>query len=167
MQIPALRLGFSISATSRKPRGNEQDGREYYFISDEEFRRRVAEGDFVEYEEVYAWHPLRHAEIGSGARNGFWNESYRMDIDVKGGVNVKDIYGDRALSVFLSPPSLEVLERRLRGRATDSEDTIRKRLDKAEYEIGFASRFDLCVVNDDLEETVGKVASAISGFIAE
>ncbi len=165
MQIPALRLGFSISATSRKPRGNEQDGREYYFISDE-FRRRVAEGDFVEYEEVYAGthYGTLKSEVERVTDSGM---NLIMDIDVKGGVNVKDIYGDRALSVFLSPPSLEVLERRLRGRATDSEDTIRKRLDKAEYEIGFASRFDLCVVNDDLEETVGKVASAISGFIAE
>lgn len=166
MQIPALRLGFSISATSSKPRGNEQDGREYYFISDEEFRRRVAEGDFVEYEEVYAGthYGTLKSEVERVTDSGM---NLIMDIDVKGGVNVKDIYGDRALSVFLSPPSLEVLERRLRGRATDSEDTIRKRLDKAEYEIGFASRFDLCVVNDDLEETVGKVASAISGFIAE
>ena len=101
MQIPALRLGFSISATSRKPRGNEQDGREYYFISDEEFRRRVAEGDFVEYEEVYAGthYGTLKSEVERVTDSGM---NLIMDIDVKGGVNVKDIYGDRALfSVFL------------------------------------------------------------------
>ncbi len=120
----------------------------------------------MEYEEVYAGthYGTLKSEVERVTDSGM---NLIMDIDVKGGVNVKDIYGDRALSVFLAPPSLEVLERRLRGRATDSEETICKRLDKAEYEIGFASRFDLCVVNDDLEETVGKVASAISGFIAE
>jgi len=166
MQMPGLRLGFSISATSRKPRGEERDGREYYFISDEEFLRRIAAGDFVEYEEVYAGthYGTLKSEVERVTDSG---RNLIMDIDVNGGINVKRIYGDRALSVFLAPPSLEVLERRLRGRATDSEETIMKRLGKAEYEMGFASQFDLCIVNDDLDQTVAKVASAISAFISE
>ncbi|MDE5902357.1 MAG: guanylate kinase [Muribaculaceae bacterium] len=161
---PELRLGFSISATSRPPRGEEQDGREYYFISNEEFHRRADRGDFVEWEEVYpgtCYGTLRSEveRVTSGGRNLI------MDIDVKGGLNVKRCYGDEALSIFILPPSLEVLESRLRGRATDPEDRIRKRLAKAEYEIGFADSYDCRVVNDDLDRAAAEVASLIRDFL--
>lgn len=162
---PELRLGFSISATSRPPRGEEQDGREYYFISNEEFRQRADRGDFVEWEEVYpgtCYGTLRSEveRVTSGGRNLI------MDIDVKGGLNVKRCYGAQALSIFILPPSLEVLEKRLRGRATDPEDRIRKRLAKAEYEIGFADSYDCCVVNDDLDRAASEVATLIKDFLA-
>lgn len=165
MQMPDLHLGFSISATSRAPRQGEQDGREYWFISDAEFCRRIEAGEFVEYEEVYAGthYGTLKSEVERVTDSG---RNLMMDIDVKGGVNVKQIYGDRALSIFLMPPSLDELERRLRGRATDSEETIRKRLDKAEYEISFAPKFDTCVVNDDIELATAHVAQLIRDFIA-
>lgn len=166
MRIPDLRLGFSISATSREPRAGEMDGREYYFISDEEFTRRIEADEFVEYEEVYAGthYGTLKSEVERVCDDG---DNLVMDIDVKGGLNVKRLYGCRALSIFLEPPSMQTLERRLRGRATDSEDTIRRRLGKAEYEISFAPSFDMRIVNDNLDETVEKVASAIRCFTTE
>lgn len=164
MEDDSLCLGFSISATSRQPRAGEEHGREYYFISDEEFHRRAENGEFVEWEEVYAGtcYGTLAAEV-----ERVTNENGRnliMDIDVKGGVNVKKRYGDRALSIFIQPPSVEALEERLRGRATDSEETIRKRLDKAEFELSFADKFDRQVVNDDLEKAVNEVRKLISDF---
>lgn len=161
-----LRLGFSISATSRAPRGEEQDGREYYFISNEDFHRRVERGDFVEWEEVYpgtCYGTLRSEveRVTSGGRNLI------MDIDVRGGLYVKRCYGDEALSIFILPPSLETLERRLRGRATDPEERIRKRLAKAEYELGFADSYDCQVVNDDLDRAVSEVAALIKDFLTD
>lgn len=165
MKVPGLNLGFSISATSRSPRAGEADGREYWFITDEEFRRRIEAGDFVEYEEVYAGthYGTLKSEVERVCDSG---RNLIMDIDVKGALSVKKLYGDRALSIFLAPPSLEVLEKRLRGRASDSEETIRARLGKAEYEIGFAPEFDVRVVNDSLDRVVEEVAGAIRGFIA-
>lgn len=161
---PRLRLGFSISATSRAPRGEEQHGREYYFITDEEFKERAARGEFVEWEEVYpgtCYGTLRSEveRVTSGGHNLI------MDIDVKGGINVKRCYGDDALSIFILPPSLEALEQRLRGRGTDAEDRILKRLAKAEYELSFADRYDCRVVNDDIERASAEVASLIADFI--
>lgn len=160
-----LRLGFSISATSRSPRGNELNGREYFFLSPEEFRRRVENGDFVEWEEVYAgtcYGTLRSEveRVISGGRNLI------MDVDVKGALSIKKIYGDMALSIFIKPPSLEALGQRLRDRATDSEETIGRRLAKAEYEMGFSGDFDEVVVNDDLEEAVAEVTDKVRRFSA-
>lgn len=165
MKVPGLNLGFSISATSRSPRAGEADGREYWFITDEEFRRRIEAGDFVEHEEVYAGthYGTLKSEVERVCDSG---RNLIMDIDVKGALSVKKLYGDRALSIFLVPPSLEVLEKRLRGRASDSEETIRARLGKAEYEIGFAPEFDVRVVNDSLDRAVEEMAGAIRGFIA-
>lgn len=163
---PDLRLGFSVSATSRAPRGQEQDGREYYFISIEEFHRRADNGEFVEWEEVYpgtCYGTLR-SEVERVTDDG---HNLIMDIDVKGGVNVKDCYGEDAISIFILPPSLEELERRLRGRATDSEETILKRLAKAEYELGFAPRYDRQVVNDDIDRAAAEVAGIIREFIGK
>ncbi len=161
---PELKLGFSVSATSRNPRGSEQNGREYYFISNEEFHDRASRGEFVEWEEVYpgtCYGTLR-SEVERVTADG---HNLIMDIDVKGGVNVKECYGDDAISIFILPPSLEELERRLRGRATDSEETILKRLDKAEYELGFAGRYDRQVINDDIDRAASEVAEIIRNFI--
>ncbi|MDE5924522.1 MAG: guanylate kinase, partial [Muribaculaceae bacterium] len=143
-----LRLGFSISATSRSPRGAERDGREYYFLTPDEFGRRVAAGDFVEWEEVYpgTCYGTLKSEVERVVGEG---RNLIMDIDVKGGLNVKKYFGSRALTIFILPPSLEELERRLRGRATDSEEALERRLGKARYELGFADDYDVRVVNDD------------------
>lgn len=157
---PELALGFSISATSRSPRGEECDGREYYFISNEEFRRRVDNGEFVEWEEVYpgtCYGTLR-SEVERVVTAG---KNLIMDIDVKGGLNVKKIFGDESVAIFILPPSHEELERRLRGRGTDSEETILKRLAKAEYELSFAPQYDVRVVNDDIDKAADEVASVI------
>ncbi len=157
---PELALGFSISATSRSPRGEERDGREYYFISNEEFRHRVDNGEFVEWEEVYpgtCYGTLR-SEVERVVTAG---KNLIMDIDVKGGLNVKKIFGDESVAIFILPPSHEELERRLRGRGTDSEETILKRLAKAEYELSFAPQYDVRVVNDDIDKAADEVASVI------
>lgn len=165
MEDPSLRLGFSISATSRAPRGSECHGREYYFLSSEEFDRRIERGDFVEWEEVYAgtkYGTLREeVERVTGA-----GRNLIMDIDVKGAVNVKRQFAGEALSIFILPPSLEVLESRLRGRNTDSEESLRRRIAKAEFEMGFADRFDCRVVNDDLDRAVAEVEALIRDFTA-
>ncbi len=155
-----LRLEFSISATSRKPRGEEVHGREYYFLTPEEFRRRVEAGEFVEWEEVYAGtcYGTLYSEVERVVSAG---RNLIMDIDVKGGLNMKRQFGDRALSIFILPPSKEELERRLRGRGTDSEEQITQRLAKADFELGFAPDFDRQVVNDDLGRAVGEVAELI------
>lgn len=160
-----LRLGFSISATSRLPRGSEQHGREYYFLSAGEFRRRVDAGDFVEWEEVYpgTCYGTLKSEVERVTSDG---HNLIMDIDVKGGLNVKRCFGENALSIFILPPSVEELERRLRGRATDSEETIARRLGKAEYELGFADRYDLRIVNDDIDRAADETAAAILRFIS-
>lgn len=157
---PELRLGFSVSATSRAPRGTEQHGVEYYFITHEEFKQRAEAGDFVEWEEVYpgTCYGTLKSEVKRVTEAG---QNLIMDIDVKGGLNVKKCYGEQALTIFILPPSKEELERRLRGRGTDSEDTIRKRLDKADYELSFAPQFDIRVVNDDLDRAVEEVRSLI------
>lgn len=166
MTHPELRLQFSVSATSRVPRGQECHGREYYFLSPEEFKSKVEANEFVEWEEVYAgtcYGTLR-SEIDRITDAG---NNVIMDIDVKGGLNVKKIFGPRALAIFILPPSHEELERRLRGRATDSEETILRRLAKADFELGFAPQFDTQVINDDLDTATRKTADLITDFISE
>lgn len=159
-----LNLGYSISATSRAPRGEEQHGREYYFIDNEEFKRRAAADEFVEWEEVYpgcCYGTLvsEVERITSGGKNLI------LDIDVKGGVNVKKRYGNEAIAIFILPPSKEELERRLRGRATDSEETIAKRLAKADFELSYAPQYDIRIVNDDLARAAEETAQVILDFI--
>lgn len=160
MNYSELNLGFSISATSRAPRGNERHGVEYYFISHEEFIRRADNGEFVEWEEVYSGvcYGTLKSEVERLVNEG---KNVIMDIDVKGGLNVKKIYGSQAITIFILPPSKEELERRLRGRGTDAEDVIRKRLDKADYELSFAPQFDLRIVNDNLDHAVAEVRDVI------
>lgn len=158
-----LRGRFSISATSRKPRGSERDGVEYYFLSEEDFRKRIGEGDFLEYEEVYpgCFYGTLRSEVDRTLAQG---ENVILDIDVQGGLNVKKIYGDRALTLFIQPPSIERLRERLERRGTDAPEVIERRLAKAETELSFAPKYDAIVVNDDLEEACQAAARAIEDF---
>lgn len=161
LERPGLRLGFSISATSRAPRGEERNGVEYYFLTPDEFAEKVRQGEFAEWEEVYpgCCYGTLLSEIERITKTE--GKNMIMDIDVKGGVNLKHKFGDRAVSIFLLPPSCEELERRLRSRATDSEEQIVKRLAKADFELGFAPKFDYEVVNDNLEKALEEVAAII------
>ena len=162
----SLRLGFSVSATSRQPRGQEQNGREYYFLTPEEFAEKVKRDEFVDWEEVYkgTCYGTLVSEVERVTGEG---RNLIMDIDVKGAMNVKKRYGDKALSIFIMPPSIEELERRLRSRETDTEESICKRLDKAEYEMEFAPKFDCRIVNDNLDHAVEEVKERILEFIEE
>lgn len=163
MKRPELKLGFSVSATSRTPRGRERDGVHYYFLSPEEFERRVQAGDFVEWAEVYKG--TRYGTLVSEVERitGRGNNLI-MDIDVQGALNVKKRFGDAALLIFIKPPTLQVLEQRLRDRATDDEESIRRRLAKAEYEMSFAPQYDRVVVNDDLYDAVDEVDRIIREY---
>ncbi|MBR4119868.1 MAG: guanylate kinase [Bacteroidales bacterium] len=159
-----LDLAFSISATSRLPRGSEKNGVEYYFLTPDEFRTKIANGDFIEYEEVYKdnFYGTLKSEVERIREEG---KNVVFDVDVVGGVNIKSIFGDEALSMFIMPPSVEELRKRLIGRNTDSIETIEKRLDKAEYEMSFAEKFDKIVINDDLESAKSEALSIIKEFI--
>ena len=156
---------FSISATSREPRGSEQNGVEYYFLSAAEFRRRIENDEFVEYEEVY--HDRFYGTLKSEVER-IWAKGNVIvfDVDVKGGVNLKKIFGSAALSVLILPPDRQTLEQRLRGRGTDSEQAIRERLGKAEAEIEFArGKFDREIVNDVLEDTFRSAEQMVDSFL--
>lgn len=159
-----LRGRFSISATSRKPRGSERDGIEYYFLSEEDFRKRIGEGDFLEYEEVYpgCFYGTLRSEVDRTLARG---ENVILDIDVQGGLNVKKIYGDRALTLFIQPPSIERLRERLERRGTDAPEVIERRLAKAETELSFAPKYDAIVVNDNLEEACQAAARVVEDFL--
>lgn len=159
-------MEFSVSATSRAPRGVEQDGQDYYFLSGEEFDKRIAEDAFVEWEEVYAG--TKYGTLRSELER-IWSKGHTIlfDVDVKGGVRLKDIFGEQALSIFVMPPSIEELRRRLEGRATDTPEKIEQRIGKAAEEIGYAERFDLTIINDDLEAAVEQVRRVVEKFIAE
>ena len=159
-----LNLAFSISATSRPPRGTEQHGVEYYFLSAEEFKQRIANDEFLEYEEVYEnrFYGTLKAPIEKQLTEGF---NVVFDVDVVGGCNIKKYYGDRALSVFIQPPSIEELRKRLVGRATDAPEVIESRIAKAEFELGFADKFDVVVINDDLEKAQADALETIQNFL--
>lgn len=163
IEMADLCLGFSVSATSRAPRGEEQDGREYYFLTEKEFKQRAAQGEFVEWEEVYpgTCYGTLISEVERVTHNG---RNLIMDVDVKGALNIKKFFGEKALAIFVMPPSKEELENRLRSRSTDSEESIQKRLSKADFEMSFAPQFDTLVVNDDLEKAVNHTASLIRDF---
>lgn len=159
-----LNLAFSISATSRAPRGTEQHGVEYFFLTPEEFRRRIADGDFLEYEEVYPdrFYGTLKGQVEKQLADG---QNVVFDVDVVGGCNIKQCYGDRALSVFIQPPSVAELRRRLEGRGTDAPEVIESRIAKAEYELSFAPKFDKVIVNDDLEKARQEAFEVISEFL--
>ena len=163
---PELKLAFSISATSRPPRGTEQHGVEYFFLSPEEFRSRIAAGEFLEYEEVYQdrFYGTLKEQVDNQLKAG---QNVVFDVDVKGGCNIKEHYGSKALSVFIQPPSVEELRRRLIDRATDSMEQIEQRVAKAEYEMGFAPRFDRIVINDNLDEAKQQTLDTLRKFLSE
>ncbi len=160
----SLKLEFSISATTRQPRRGEQDSVNYYFMTVEQFKAAIANDEFAEYEEVYPgrYYGTLKREIERINGDG---HNVILDIDVKGGVNVKRMYGDEALSIFIAPPSIATLKARLEGRATDSAEEIAKRVAKAEFELTFADKFDHRVVNDDLATAVEQTRSLIKQFI--
>ena len=164
MQHPELHLAFSISCTSRAPRGTEKNGVEYFFITPEELRGRISRGEFLEYEEVYKdrFYGTLKQQVETQAARG---ENVVFDVDVKGGCNIKEYYGDRALSVFIQPPSIEELRKRLEGRATDAPEVINQRIARAEFELSQASKFDRVVVNDDLEKAVAETLAIVTDFI--
>lgn len=164
MERGNIDMEFSVSATNRSPRGAEVDGRDYHFLTTERFRQAIEQGEFVEYEEVYPgrFYGTLRSEIDGRTAAG---RNVILDIDVKGGVNVKKIFGQRALSLFIQPPSVEELRRRLEGRATDSAEAIAERVGKAEYELGFAPQFDRVVVNDNLDRAVEQAEEAIMTFL--
>ena len=161
---PELKLYFSISCTSRAPRGTEQNGVEYFFLSPEEFRNKIAKNEFLEYEEVYEnrFYGTLKQQVENQREAG---QNVVFDVDVKGGVNIKKYYGDEALSLFIQPPSVEELRKRLVGRATDTADAIEERLAKAEYEMTFASQFDHIIVNDDLEIAKQETLKLVKAFL--
>lgn len=163
---PELNMHFSISCTTRKPRGTEQNGVEYFFLTPEEFREKIARDEFVEYEEVYTdkFYGTLKSQVTSQTDNG---DNVVFDIDVKGGCNIKRQYGSQALSIFIQPPSTEELRRRLTGRGTDAPEVIEQRLAKAEYELSFAPKFDTVIVNDDLETAKQETLEKIRKFLAE
>ena len=162
----SLRLRFSISATSRAPRGTEKNGVEYYFLTPEAFKASIAKGDFLEYEEVYTdkFYGTLKSEVERIVNEG---DNVIFDVDVVGGWNIKRFYGDRALSVFIQPPSIEELRKRLVGRGTDTPEVIESRIAKAEYELSFADKFDTVVINDDLETAKAKALQVIQAFLAK
>lgn len=161
-----LNLQFSVSATSRPPRGEEKNGVDYYFLTPEEFRRRIANNEFLEYEEVYpdTFYGTLKSEVDRILGEG---KNVVFDVDCIGGLNIKKIYGEQALSIFVMPPSVEVLRERLEKRGTDSPREIERRLAKAKYEMSFAPRFDVIVCNDDFDRAKNEVLKLVSDFIRQ
>lgn len=159
-----LPLGFSISATSRPPRGEEKEGVDYYFLSETEFRNRISQKAFLEYEEVYegTLYGTLRSELSRLWTNG---KHVLFDIDVVGGCNIKRQFPEQCLSLFVQPPSMKTLENRLRGRDTDSEEKIQQRLNKAKDEMAFATQFDRVIVNDDLVTAQNEVVQLVRDFI--
>lgn len=158
-------LGFSISATTRAPRGeHEKDGVDYYFLSVEDFRNKIANGEFAEWEEVYpgTYYGTLKSEI---ERLWTLGKQVLFDVDVKGGLALKEAYQDKALAVFVRVPSLEELENRLRERGTESEESLAKRVAKMKFELSFEPQFDVVLVNDQLEDTIAKAQSLVNQFI--
>ena len=159
-----LKLKFSVSACSRKPRVNETNGKDYYFLSSDEFRKKIGNNEFIEWEEVYKdnFYGTLKSEL-----QRIWDSGYSVifDVDVKGGLNIKRQFPDISLAIFIMAPSVEELEKRLRSRSTDDDETIKKRIAKAEYELSFAQQFDKIIVNDNLEDAVKETYTGIKGFL--
>ncbi len=160
--IPNLK--FSVSAASRPKRPNEIDGKDYYFIPVEEFRRKIENDEFLEWEEVYEnnFYGTLKSEVDRIWKSG---NHVIFDVDVVGGLNIKKYYGERALAIFVMPPSVEELEKRLRNRSTESETDMKRRIEKARYEMTFASQFDEVIVNDNLEKAVSEAKRLVTAFI--
>ncbi len=165
LMAQGLNLHFSISATSRPPRGVEQDGVEYYFLSPEEFRQRIANDDFLEYVEVYEgrFYGTLRSEVDRRLEAG---ENVVLDIDVVGAERIKSIYGKQALALFIQPPSIAALRSRLEGRGTDAPEVINDRIARAEFELTFAPKFDVVVVNDDLSTAQQEAEAIVRKFVS-
>lgn len=161
-----LGLTFSISATSRSPRGTEKDGVEYYFLSPDEFRQKIDKGEFLEYEEVYKdrYYGTLKSEVQRILDNG---NNVIFDVDVVGGCNIKDFYGKQALAIFIEPPSITELKQRLIKRGTDNEEVINDRIEKAEYELTFAPKFDIVIRNEELEKAKAEALSVVHEFLSQ
>lgn len=161
-----LNLHFSVSATSRPPRGQEQNGVEYFFLTPEEFKQHIAANDFLEYEEVYKdrFYGTLKSQVDKQLANG---ENVVCDVDVLGGQNIKKHYGDKALSIFIQPPSIEVLRERLISRATDTPEVINDRIARAEFELSFSDNFDVVIVNDDLATAQAEALKVVTAFLNE
>lgn len=161
-ELPILK--FSVSATTRNPRVGEEHGREYYFLTRSEFDKRIAEGDFLEWEEFYGG--KRYGTLRSDVENQL-DKGYFcvLDIEVKGALNVKNSYKDNSISIFIKPPSLEVLKQRLELRGTESPESLKERLERAEMELQYENSFDYCVVNDDLETAYAHIKQILETFI--
>lgn len=159
-----LNLAFSVSATSRSPRGTEKDGVEYFFLTPDEFRKKITNNEFLEYEEVYTdkFYGTLKDPIEKQLQDGY---NVVFDVDVVGGCNIKKYYGERALSLFVQPPSVTELRKRLEGRGTDTPEVIENRIKKAEYELGFANKFDKIIINDDLEKAKEDAFETINNFL--
>jgi len=159
-----FKLEFSISATSRQPRGTEKHGQEYYFLSPEDFRTQIDQNNFLEWEEVYAdtYYGTLKSEVERITNKGY---NIVFDVDVVGGVNIKNLYGANALSIFIQPPSIDELKKRLIGRNTDSLEKITERLAKAEYELTFAPKFDVIIINENLEKAISDTANTLRSFL--
>ena len=159
-----LNMAFSISCTSRAPRGTEQNGVEYFFLTPEEKKKRIKADEFLEYEEVYTdrFYGTLKSQVEKQCDAG---QNVVFDVDVKGGCNIKKHYGSKAISIFIMPPSIEELRRRLESRATDAPEVIDQRIARAEFEIGFADKFDKVVVNDNLDKAKNEVLEIINDFL--
>lgn len=164
LMLADLNLEFSVSATSRAPRQGEIHGKDYFFIPVEEFRAKIDRDELLEWQEVY---PNQYYGTLKSEVERIWNAGHHVlfDVDVMGGMNLKKMYPEISLSLFIMPPSIKVLEQRLRLRSTETEESLRKRLDKAGKEIGFAGHFDMTIVNDILEQAVAKAIETVSKFV--
>lgn len=164
MERGNVELQFSVSATNRKPRDGEKDGVNYYFLSTQDFLDKVSGGEFVEYEEVYPgrFYGTLKSEIIRTVEEG---KNVVLDIDVKGGINVKKQFGDEAITIFIMPPSVAALRERLIHRGTDAIDVINQRVEKAEYEISFAGQYDVTIINDNLDEAITNTENVIKEFL--
>jgi len=162
----SLNLGFSVSATSRLPRKNEIDGKDYFFLTPPEFRQKIEDKAFLEWEEVYPdkYYGTLKTEVSRMLTEG---RNALLDIDVKGGINIKRIYGKQALSVFVQPPGIGVLRKRLELRGTDSPEIINERIEKATWELAFAPQFDVVIINDDLETAKSECLNKVQAFISK
>lgn len=163
---PELRLAFSISCTSRAPRGTERNGVEYFFLTADEFRKKIQNGEFLEYEEVYPgrFYGTLKSQVERQMAEG---QNVVFDVDVKGGCNIKKKYGNKALSLFVQPPSIDELRRRLIARHTDQPEVIEQRLSKAGYELSFASKFDHVIVNSILSDAEKEAFELVRRFVEE
>lgn len=164
MKTDILNLMFSVSATSRKPRNYEKHSKDYYFLSPEQFKTEISKDNFVEWEEVYQnqFYGTLKSEV-----DRIWklNKNIIFDVDVKGGINIKKQFKENSISIFIKPPSINELKNRLINRGTETEASLKKRIEKAEYELTFANQFDFIIINDELDKAINETLNRIKNFI--